>query len=164
VTRVAVLADTHVAPGSSRRLPDRAYEALTDVDLILHAGDVTTPELLAELGGFAPVEAVLGNNDRELFGVLPETVELTVDGVRIAIVHDSGTTAGRPARMRRRFPEADLVVFGHSHEPCDEVGVDGQRLLNPGSATWRRRAPTHTMALLELDGGEITSLEILDLD
>lgn len=164
MTRVAVLSDTHVAPGSSRRLPASAYEHLDGVDLILHAGDVTTPDLLHELEGFAPVEAVLGNNDRELFGVLPETAELVVDGVRIALVHDSGATAGRPARMHRRFPDAQLVVFGHSHQPCHEVGVGGQRLLNPGSATWKRRAPTHTMAMLELDGGEITSCEIVDLD
>ncbi|MCU1498497.1 MAG: Phosphoesterase [Acidimicrobiales bacterium] len=163
-TRVVVLADTHVGDGTRRRLPDAAYRHLDGADLILHAGDLVSPDLLDELGGFAPVEAVLGNNDRDLVGILPETRELTVAGVRIALVHDSGARAGRPARMHRRFPGADVVVFGHSHEPCDLEGVDGQRLLNPGSATWKRRAPTHTLAVLELADGEIRSTTLVDLD
>lgn len=156
-TRLVVLADTHVARGSSRRLPDAAYQLLGRADAIWHAGDVVIPELLDELAGFAPVEAVLGNNDHELFGVLPERVEATLDGVRVAMVHDSGATKGRERRMRRWFPDADLVIFGHSHQPLDTEGVDGQRLLNPGSPTERRRAPTHTMAVVTLDAGALTA-------
>lgn len=156
-TRLVVLADTHVARGSSRRLPDAAYQLLAGADAIWHAGDVVIPELLDELAGFAPVEAVLGNNDHELFGVLPERVEATLDGVRVAMVHDSGATKGRERRMRRWFPDADLVIFGHSHQPLDTEGVDGQRLLNPGSPTERRRAPTHTMAVVTLDAGALTT-------
>ncbi len=158
-----VLADTHVGPASSRRLPDGAYDHLADADLVLHAGDLTSPDLLHELAGFAPVEAVLGNNDHDLLGVLPERRELTIDGVRVAMVHDSGARAGRAARLHRWFPEADLVVFGHSHEPCDEPGVDGQRLLNPGSCTWKRRAPAHTLAVADLADGEVRNLRILSL-
>jgi uncharacterized protein len=156
-TRIVVLADTHVTRGGSRRLPDRAYEVLDAADAIWHAGDVVVPELLDELAGFAPVTAVLGNNDHELVGHLPERVEEVVDGVRIAMVHDSGTTKGRERRMRRWFPEADLVIFGHSHQPVDAEGEDGQRLLNPGSATWKRRAESHTLAVLTLDDGRIES-------
>jgi uncharacterized protein len=154
-TRIVVLADTHVTRGGSRRLPDRAYEVLDAADAIWHAGDVVVPELLDELAGFAPVTAVLGNNDHELVGHLPERVEEVVDGVRIAMVHDSGTTKGRERRMRRWFPEADLVIFGHSHQPVDAEGEGGQRLLNPGSATWKRRAESHTLAVLTLDDGRI---------
>ena len=120
------------------------------------------PELLDELRGFAPVTAVLGNNDHELVGVLPERVEETIDGVRMAMVHDSGATKGRERRMRRWFPEADLVVFGHSHQPVDAEGVDGQRLLNPGSATWKRRAPTHTAAVVTVEDGSIAT-ELVEL-
>jgi uncharacterized protein len=161
-TRLVVLADTHVTRGGARRLPDAAYARLDTADAIWHAGDVLVPELLDELAGFAPVEAVLGNNDAELVGILPERIEQTVDGVRIAMVHDSGATAGREARMRRWFPDADLVIFGHSHLPVDGEGVDGQRLLNPGSATQRRRAPTHTLAVVTCDDGQL-STEIIDL-
>lgn len=161
-TRLVVLADTHVTRGGSRRLPDAVYAHLDDADAIWHAGDVLVPELLDELAGFAPVEAVLGNNDAELVGILPERIEETVDGVRIAMVHDSGATAGRERRMRRWFPDADLVVFGHSHQPVDAEGEGGQRLLNPGSATQRRRAPTHTLAVVTCDDGRLRT-EIVDL-
>ncbi|MCO8125614.1 metallophosphatase family protein [Acidimicrobiia bacterium EGI L10123] len=161
-TRIVVLADTHVARGSTRRLPDAVYAHLDGADAIWHAGDVLVPELLDELAGFAPVEAVLGNNDHELLGILPERTEEIVDGVRIAMVHDSGTTKGRERRMRRWFPDADLVVFGHSHQPVDVVGVDGQRLLNPGSPTQRRRAPTHTIGIVTCDDGHLQT-EIVDV-
>lgn len=162
-TRIAVLADTHVTPGGSRRLPDGVYEVLDTVDVIWHAGDVLVGELLDELAGFAPVVAVLGNNDHELVGTLPERVEEVVDGVRIAMVHDSGASKGRENRMRRWFPDADLVVFGHSHLPIDAEGTDGQWLLNPGSATWKRRAETHTMAVVTCDDGQFT-IEVVDLN
>lgn len=162
-TRVVVLSDTHVVPGGSRQLPGAVYEHLEQADLVLHAGDVVTGDLLDELRAFAPVEAVLGNNDHSLVGVLPETTVIEIDGVRIGMIHDSGPRSGRAARMRRRFPDGDLVVFGHSHEPCDEEGEGGQRLFNPGSSTWKRRAPTHTIGLLELGGGAIRHHEIVDV-
>ncbi len=154
-TRIVVLADTHIRRGSSRRLPDEVYDELAAADAIWHAGDVLIPEFLDELAGFAPVTAVLGNNDAELLGLLPDRVEEEVAGVRIAMVHDSGATAGRERRMRRWFPDADLVVFGHSHTPVDAEGVDGQRLLNPGSPTERRRAPRHTIGIVEIDDGAL---------
>lgn len=162
--RLVVLADTHVGPGSRRRLPDAAYDHLAGADVILHAGDLTAPEVLHELEGFAPVHAVLGNNDHELVGTLPETLELTVGGVAFAMVHDSGLTKGRERRMRRRFPEADVVVFGHSHDPLWAEGEGGQWLLNPGSATWKRRAPTHTLAVLDVGGGAVRRADLVDLD
>lgn len=157
MTRLVVLADTHVRPGSARRLPDAAYAELARADAIWHAGDVLTRDLLDELAGFAPVTAVLGNNDRDLFGLLPDRVEQDIDGVRIAMVHDSGPTAGRARRMRRWFPDADLVIFGHSHAPLDEEGEDGQRLFNPGSPTERRRAPTHTLGVVEIEAGSLAT-------
>ncbi len=103
----------------------------------------------------APTHAVLGNNDHELRGTLGETLVLELGGVEVALVHDSGARTGRAARLRRRFPSADLVVFGHSHVPCDEVGVDGQLLFNPGSPTQRRSQPVATFGELELAGGSV---------
>jgi uncharacterized protein len=157
VTRIVVLADTHIRRGSSRGLPVTAYEHLAEADAIWHAGDVLVPELLDELAGFAPVTAVRGNNDVELSAVLPERVEEEIGGVRIAMVHDSGPTKGRESRLRRWFPDADLVIYGHSHAPVDVDGVDGQRLLNPGSPTQRRRAPAHTLALVDVEAGALST-------
>ena len=156
-THAVVRSDTHIRRGGTRRLPDAAYAHLESADVILHAGDILVAEVLDELRGFAPVHAVLGNNDAELFGVLPETESLVLDGVRIDMIHDSGPTAGRSGRMHRRFPDADVVVFGHSHIPWDDEGVDGQRLFNPGSPTERRSQPNHTLGTLDLDGGRVVT-------
>jgi putative phosphoesterase len=163
VTHVVVLSDTHVQPGGPRRLPDAVYEHLARAELILHAGDVTTVELLDELEGFAPVRGVLGNNDGQILGLLPETQVVDVDGYRIAMVHDSGPAAGRARRLHRQFPGADMGVFGHSHLPLDEGGVDGQRLFNPGSPTWKRLAPTHTIGLLDVVDATLVSRRIVDV-
>jgi hypothetical protein len=106
---------------------------------------------------------VLGNNDHLLVGSLPESVELELAGVRVAMVHDSGAREGREARLRRRFPDAAIVVYGHSHLPEDRVGVDRQRLFNPGSPTQRRRAPHRTYGRLTLAGGRIRRHEVVGL-
>jgi putative phosphoesterase len=157
---VLVLADTHLGADLGK-LPAEVWDELDRVDVVLHAGDVLTQHLLDALGRRAPVHAVLGNNDRELVGRLPDRLELELDGVRVGMVHDSGARAGREARMRRWFPRAQLVVFGHSHEPVDTEGLDGQRLFNPGSAVQRRRQPHRTIGLLELTGGLVAAHRIL---
>jgi uncharacterized protein len=156
VTKVVVLADTHIVGSGSERLPSAAWDALRLADVILHAGDVVSGEFLDELRALAPVHAVLGNNDRTLIGVLPDQVELDIDGVRVAMLHDSGARRAREARMSRRFASAGVVVFGHSHIPWNEPGVDGQLLFNPGSATQRRRQPHRTFGLLHFERGEVT--------
>ena len=161
MTEVVVLADTHIRQGSTRRLPPEVYAALEQADLVLHAGDVLSGGLLDELGRFAPTLAVLGNNDTDLVGALPEERVFAVDGYRIAMVHDSGARKGREARLRRRFPTADLVIFGHSHIPVDSPGLDGQRLFNPGSATERRRQPDHTFGHLRIDTGQLVEHRIV---
>ena len=162
--RLVVLADTHIRAGSSRRVPEAVYAALERADMVLHAGDLLVPEVLDELRRLAPVHAVLGNNDvPELAATLPEHLALDLEGVRVAMVHDSGATKGREGRMKRRFPDADLVVFGHSHIPINEPGVDGQLLFNPGSATERRRQPHRTYGEIDLRDGEIVRAEIVEL-
>jgi putative phosphoesterase len=161
---IVVLADTHIRRSSMRRLPDAVYRALEDADLVLHAGDVLVPELLDELREFAPVHAVLGNNDvAALAAVLPDRLTLDVEGVQVAMVHDSGARAGRPNRMRRWFPEADIVVFGHSHIPMAEEGVGGQLLFNPGSPTERRRQPVHTYGEIDVRDGAIVRADIVEV-
>jgi len=160
---VLVVSDTHLGADLGK-LPAEVWAAADRSDVILHAGDVVTGELLDALGQRAPVHAVLGNNDQGLIGRLPDRLELELAGVRVAMVHDSGARAGRERRMRRWFPEADLVVFGHSHEPIDQEGVDGQRLFNPGSAVQRRRQPHRTIGELRLADGEIVAHRIVPVD
>lgn len=160
---VLVLADTHIKIGSSRTLPRAVRELAHRADRILHAGDIVTQAVLDDLATYAPVDAVLGNNDHELVGALPETVALTLDGVRVAMIHDSGAARGRERRMQRRFPDADVVVFGHSHIPWNAPG-DGQLLFNPGSPTERRRQPEHTAGLLRVIDGRIVTHDIVGID
>jgi putative phosphoesterase len=155
MVHVVVVSDTHIRRGSKRCLPDTAYAHLAEADVILHAGDILVSDVLDELGGFAPVHAVLGNNDVELTGLLPETRLLEMGGVRVAMVHDSGPSSGRAGRLKRRFPDADVVVFGHSHIPWDQEGLDGQLLFNPGSPTERRAQPHHTLGTLDLEDGRV---------
>lgn len=159
--RVAILSDTH-APRFWKRCPDSVARHLDGVDLILHAGDVCTAGVLDELSAHAPVRAVQGNNDGPDIAVwgAPESLELGVAGMGVAMLHDSGPAAGRAARLRRRFPAADLVIFGHSHIPWDTTEA-GQRLFNPGSPTDKRRQPHRTMGLLEVQDGAVRDLRLL---
>ena len=150
---IAVVSDTHM-PRGRRRLPDACVERMRSADLIVHAGDFTAPEVLDELEALGPpVAAVHGNVDTaELRARLPETRLVDAAGARIAIVHDAGPSRGRLERMRLRFPEAQAVVFGHSHIPLHEER-DGFQIFNPGSPTDRRRQPKHTMGVARIDGG-----------
>ncbi|HET9289576.1 MAG TPA: metallophosphoesterase family protein [Actinomycetota bacterium] len=161
--RVAVLSDTH-APRYWKACPPEVARRLDGVDLILHAGDVCRAAVLEELATFAPVRAVLGNNDEPDVAAwgAPDTLrlDLDLDGLPAAMVHDAGPAAGRPRRLRRRFPGAELVVFGHSHIPLD-LTADGVRIFNPGSPTDRRRQPRGTMGLLRVEDGQLVEAGIV---
>jgi uncharacterized protein len=159
--RVVVLSDTH-APRRWRACPPAVAGYLRQADLILHVGDVCTASVLIELTEYAPVTAVVGNNDDPSVTTwgAAATAELDLDGLRVSMVHDSGAAAGRLTRMRRRFPAADLVVFGHSHIPLDE-SVPGLRIFNPGSPTDRRRQPRGTLGVLEIDSGRLVEASII---
>jgi putative phosphoesterase len=159
--RLLVLADTHIRNDRTRTLPDVVWEQAREADAVLHAGDVLTAELLDRLRTFGPVYAVLGNNDVQLRSQLPETLTLDLAGVAVAMIHDAGSRKGRAARLHRRFPTADVVVYGHSHLPDDSEGVEGQRLFNPGSCTERRRAPHRTYGLLDVQDGTIAARRII---
>jgi putative phosphoesterase len=154
---IAVLADTHM-PKGGRRLPQRAVELLREAEATLHAGDFFALEVLREIEALCPgpVHAVHGNVDEgELRRLLPETLEVELAGTRIAMVHDAGRAQGRSGRMRSRFPDADAVVFGHSHLPLHEEEA-GFQIFNPGSPTERRRAPHHSMGVLRIEAARPT--------
>jgi putative phosphoesterase len=161
--KVVVLADTH-APRRWRSCPPRVAAHLRGADVILHAGDVCTAEVLDELAAYAPVRAVRGNNDGPDVAAwgAPATLEIDLGGLHLAMIHDSGPRSGRADRLRRRFPHADLVVFGHSHIPVDQAAA-GQRIFNPGSPTDRRRQPHGTLGVLDIDGGQLVATAIVDV-
>jgi putative phosphoesterase len=162
--RAVVLADTH-APRRWRCCPPAVARYLRGADLILHTGDVCTAGVLDELAGYVPVLVVHGNNDGPDVAAwgAPETLELDLAGLAVAMVHDSGPAAGRCARLHRRFPAAQLVLFGHSHIPLDQAG-DGIRIFNPGSPTDRRRQPLGTFGLLHIDNGLLVQARIIPVD
>jgi uncharacterized protein len=152
---IAVISDTHL-PRGARRLPEACVERIAAADLLLHAGDFSTLEVLRELEAIGPpLVGVHGNVDSaEVRRLLPAERVVEAEGARIALIHDAGPRAGRLERMRQRFGErADVVVFGHSHLPLREKAPDGFQIFNPGSPTERRRAPTHTMGLIHVRAG-----------
>jgi uncharacterized protein len=153
---VAVIADTHL-PRGGRRMPTSCIEVMRSADLILHAGDIVTDEVLDELKALGPgVEAVHGNMDSvELREKLPAQKTIEVNGASLALVHDSGPAVGRLERLRRMFPGVDAVVFGHSHMPLHE-SREGFQIFNPGSPTERRRAPHRTMGIATAEDGSIS--------
>lgn len=152
---IAIVADTHM-PKGKRRLPARCVELVSAADAVIHAGDFFAASALEELRALCPrVHAVHGNVDEPaLQQTLPATVELETDGRSLAVVHDAGPARGRLARLRRRFPGADAVVFGHSHLPLHEE-EDGFQIFNPGSPTERRRAPRPSMGLLKVEADRL---------
>ncbi len=161
--RVVVLSDTH-GPRHWKSCPPRVAEHLRGADLILHAGDVCTASVLEELSDYGPVRVVLGNNDAAdvaSWGARP-TLELDVDGLPIAMIHDGGQATGRLLRMRRAFPQARVVVFGHSHIPLDQAS-QGLRIFNPGSPTDRRRQPHGTLGVLLVEAGRLIEARIADV-
>jgi uncharacterized protein len=159
---IAIVSDTHM-PRGGRQLPEACVERLRAADLILHAGDLTEFSVLRELQALGPVIAVHGNVDSaEVRAALPAAEVVRAGEARIAMIHDSGPASGRAGRMRTRFPEADAVVFGHSHIPLHERTADGFQLFNPGSPTERRRAPAHTMGIAQVRGRDVT-FELVEL-
>ncbi|RMB62422.1 metallophosphoesterase [Tessaracoccus antarcticus] len=158
--KVLVLSDTH-APRRWRGVPETLRKPLEHCDLILHAGDVCTTDVLDELTTFAPVHAVLGNNDGDDIAAwgAPLEQELELEGVRVAMIHIAGPKQGRGRRMGLQFPDSDMVVFGHSHTPVDMVEA-GTHLFNPGSPTDPRREPMGSYGWLELDSGSVVSHRI----
>ena len=163
---IAVISDTHL-PRGARRIPDACVEQMRAADLIIHAGDISTRAVLHEIETAAgkPVTAVHGNVDSpDLRDALPEARLIEADGAKIAVVHDAGPATGRLTRMHKRFPDADAVVFGHSHIPLHERDeTTGFQIFNPGSPTERRRQPKHTMGVARATDGDL-AFELVTLD
>mgnify|MGYP001788474055 CR=1 FL=1 len=165
--RLLLLADTHW-PRRCRDLPQRVWDEVDAADLVVHAGDWVEEGLLDRLQDTPPQDAAgdvevpawrhaLINDGPELRARLPETARATIEGVRLAVTHETGAATGRGTRADRVHPATDLLVFGHSHIPWDTTTPGGMRLLNPGSPTDRRRQPTGTFLVVELARGTVTA-------
>lgn len=159
--RLLLISDTHV-PKRARDLPQRVWDGIDRADVVIHAGDWVEPALLDALEARASrLVGCWGNNDGdELRRRLPERADITLDGLRFTVVHETGASSGREARMARLYPDTDVLVFGHSHIPWDTTAATGLRLLNPGSPTDRRRQPHCTYMTANVRDGTLSDVTL----
>ncbi len=161
--RVLVTSDTHLSTGA--KLPDSLLQLADRADHVVHAGDLVDIDVHDTLAALAPITAVVGNvDDAAVAARLPERASVELDGVGFAIVHDAGPTDGRHGRLRSWFPDARVLVYGHSHLPELTTLADGTVIVNPGSPTQRRRAPTHSACWIEIDDGVVVATDLVHLD
>ncbi|WP_134716405.1 metallophosphoesterase family protein [Saccharomonospora xinjiangensis] len=162
--RMLVISDTHV-PQRARELPEQVWREVEAADVVIHAGDWVAESLLDRIEARAArLVAVYGNNDGPaLRSRLPEVARVELAGLRMAVVHETGPAKGRAQRCDRLFPDADVLVFGHSHIPWDDVTPGGLRLLNPGSPTDRRRQPARTYLTATIARGRLHDVELHEL-
>jgi putative phosphoesterase len=160
--RLVLTADTHV-PNRARDLPPALWADIAAADVVFHAGDWVAETLLdAMLARSRRLIGVYGNNDgAALRARLPEIARVDLDGVRFAVVHETGAAAGRERRCAVRFPDVDVLVFGHSHIPWDSTAAGGLRLLNPGSPTDRRRQPVATYVTARVLDGALCDVRLV---
>jgi uncharacterized protein len=159
--KLLLMADTHL-PRRARDLPEQLWQAVDEADVVVHAGDWVCVELLDGLQARAHrLIGVFGNNDGPaLRARLPEIATAELEGVRLAVVHETGASRGREQRCAQRFPDTDVVVFGHSHIPWDTLAPTGLRLLNPGSPTDRRQQPTCSWMSAEIAAGRLDRVRL----
>ena len=162
--RLLLIADTHV-PTRARELPGEVWAAVDEADVVIHAGDWVQVALLDRLEERAGrLIGVWGNNDGpQLRQRLPEVARFDAEGLRIAVVHETGPAAGRERRCAESFSDVDVLVFGHSHIPWDTTAPSGLRLLNPGSPTDRRRQPHATYVTAEVRAGQLRGVALHEI-
>lgn len=163
--KLLLISDTHV-PKRARALPAQVLAAVDAADVVIHAGDwvdAATLDLLEQRA--RRLVGVWGNNDGpELRRRLPEVAHVELGGLRFAVVHETGPATGREMRAERDHPDADVLVFGHSHIPWDTVSPRGLHLLNPGSPTDRRRQPVCTYLTLDVADGRIADVTLVPVE
>jgi len=162
--RLLLISDTHL-PVRAKKLPAEVWAAVDEADVVIHAGDWVSVELLDELTDRAQrLIGCWGNNDGPLLRArLPEVARVTLEGLSVAVVHETGAAKGREERCERAYPDVDLLVFGHSHIPWDTTSPRGLRLLNPGSPTDRRRQPFCTYQTAEIASGRLMKVALHNL-
>ncbi|TCM39579.1 metallophosphoesterase [Kribbella sp. VKM Ac-2568] len=162
--RLVLISDTHL-PVRAKRLPAAMWQAIDDADVVIHAGDWVNVELLDELEDRAQrLVGCWGNNDGPVLRErLPEVARVALDGLSVAVVHETGAAKGREERCEKAYPDVDLLVFGHSHIPWDTTTPRGLRLLNPGSPTDRRRQPHCTFQTAVIESGRLKDVALHNL-
>jgi putative phosphoesterase len=162
--RLVLISDTHL-PVRAKKLPDAVWRAIDEADVVIHAGDWVSVDLLDELEGRSRrLVGCWGNNDGPVLrSRLPEVARVTLDGVSVAVVHETGPAKGREERCERAYPGVDVLVFGHSHIPWDSTTPGGLRLLNPGSPTDRRRQPYCTYQTAVIESGRLKDVALHNL-
>ncbi|WP_410631755.1 metallophosphoesterase family protein [Amycolatopsis sp. cmx-4-83] len=162
--KLLLISDTHL-PARARVLPPQVWAEVEAADVVVHAGDWVEVALLDELEARSKrLIGVYGNNDGpDLRARLPEIARADLDGVRLAVIHETGAKQGREQRCDAQFPDTDVLVFGHSHIPWDTVAPSGLRLLNPGSPTDRRRQPHCTYQTARVEDGVLVDVELHQL-
>lgn len=162
--RLVLISDTHM-PARARDLPARLWADIEAADAVVHAGDWVHVDLVDELEARSNrLIGCWGNNDGpELRSRLPERADVTLAGVRLTVVHETGAAAGRETRMAKAYPDTDVLVFGHSHIPWDTTAAGGLRLLNPGSPTDRRRQPFCTYMTAVIESGTLGDVTVHQL-
>ncbi len=146
---IGVISDTHI-PTKAKKLPPNVFKSFHAVDLIIHAGDIIKQSVLDNLSELAPVKAVYGNIDPpELRAVLPDKLELNIEGYKIGIIHGHNLRGHIMDKISYVFPESDIIIFGHTHHPCNQM-INGQLYFNPGSPTDRRLQPRYSFGIIEL--------------
>ncbi|MFP4015716.1 MAG: metallophosphoesterase family protein [Halanaerobiales bacterium] len=157
--KIGVISDTHI-PTKTKKIPDKVFDIFQGVDLIIHAGDIVQQEVLDQLSDYAPVKAVTGNIDPYPFReTLPDKLILEVAGYEIAVIHGHNVRGHIMNTLSFIFPDADIIIFGHTHRPCNQM-INGQLHFNPGSPTDRRMQKKHSVGIIKL-GEEIES-EIIE--
>jgi uncharacterized protein len=159
--QLVLISDTHL-PVRAKRLPEPVGDAIDRADVVIHAGDWVSVALLDELESRAArLIGCWGNNDGpELRARLPEVARVTLDGLSVAVVHETGSAKGREERCEKAYPGVDVLVFGHSHIPWDTTSAGGLRLLNPGSPTDRRRQPYCTYQTATITSGRLENVAL----
>lgn len=152
-TRIGLISDTH------GKLRPEVFDRFEGVDVILHAGDIGSPDIITELEAIAPVHAVHGNTDSfDISAKFGETVAIDVEGKRVIVAHGHLLGSPTPSRLRQAFPNADIIVYGHTHKPLQDAGPP--LVVNPGAAGPARFNLKPSVAILELPS---LSLSFLDL-
>jgi hypothetical protein len=155
--KIGVVSDTHI-PTKARNLPANLIEAFSSVELIIHAGDIINQSVLDALAELAPVNAVYGNIDPpELRNVLPERLDLNLQGYQIGVIHGHNLRGHIMDKLSYIFPESDIIIFGHTHRPCNQI-INGQLYFNPGSPTDRRLQPKYSFGIIELGDRIISNI------
>jgi len=146
--RLGVISDTHGL------LRPEVFDAFAEVDHILHAGDIGSLELLAELEALAPVTAVHGNTDGfDLRNRAPRVARVELDGFDIVVTHGDQFGSPTPEKLNAAFPEAQILVYGHTHRPLLTIVDVVVTVMNPGSAGPRRFTIPPSVGILELEAG-----------